>query len=59
MHGDCYLTCVPPHGRARKEETQMTASPLRHMIDRVAPLCLTTLMFGLVVTFAAMGLAGA
>jgi hypothetical protein len=36
----------------------MTARALKRVINRIAPACLTTLMFGLVVTFAAVGLIG-
>lgn len=36
----------------------MTAAALKRMFDQIAPLCLTVLMFGLVATFAAVGLVG-
>jgi hypothetical protein len=36
----------------------MTVRALKRVIDRIAPVCLTTLMFGLVVTFAAVGVIG-
>lgn len=62
--GRCYLLVSReagpnPRGRREAEEPKpMSAAALRRMIDRIAPLCLTTLMFGLVATFAAVGLVG-
>ena len=44
--------------RRPPEDLAMTARALKRVINRIAPACLTTLMFGLVVTFATVGVIG-
>ena len=60
----CYLTLVQtdtplPTGSPQKLQVcVMNLSILQALVQRVAPLALTTAMFGLVVAFATVGVVG-
>lgn len=60
MSGGSQWTAPLPRGaRETKGVCVMSLATMKRLIDRLAPAALTTVMFGLVVVFAAVGVAGA